>query len=287
MSVIAVVANPVSDEETLDELRSALVEIDHHWLDTTEGDPGVGMAKKATAEGASLVIACGGDGTVRACAEGLVGTNVPMGIIPAGTGNLLARNLGLPDDVKEALLVALDGETIPLDTGEADGETFTVMAGMGLDAVVMEETDSERKDQIGSLAYFLEGIRHFGDEAFSATVTGRAETVASGDWATVLVGNMGKLQGGVDLFPESSARDGKLDLLAISGATNREKLAGALGAATGIESESLSRSQGEIFVIESDTPVRYEIDGESRHQTNKLTVKINPGSLLVRTGEGL
>ena len=235
---------------------------------------------------ASLVIACGGDGTVRAVAEGLVGTNTPMGIVPAGTGNLLARNLDVPEGVKEALLVALDGDTVPIDTGEVEGEVFTVMAGMGLDAVVMNETDPERKEQMGSLAYFLEGVKHFGDDAFSAEVSGRADRVAKGEWATVLVGNMGQLQGGFDLFPDSSARDGKLDLLAIAGATTREKVAGALGAATGIEFESLTRSQGEVFVIEAEKPVRYELDGEARPEARRLTIRVNPGSLLVRIGSG-
>src|ERR1700748_663256 len=87
------------------------------WLETTPEDPGRGQAKSAVSAGADLVLACGGDGTVTACAEGSAGTGVPLAIIPMGTGNLLARNIGLPVGPDEALAVALGGVQRPVDAG--------------------------------------------------------------------------------------------------------------------------------------------------------------------------
>lgn len=102
---IAIVLNPVADEEVAQRLVAAVEDrgLEVTWLETTPDDPGRGQAEAALAAGAELVIACGGDGTVRACVEALAGSDAALAVIPAGTGNLLARNLGIPDDTKEAL----------------------------------------------------------------------------------------------------------------------------------------------------------------------------------------
>jgi diacylglycerol kinase (ATP) len=283
LSRIAVVANPVADVERQTELRSKLRDRKVTWLETTEEDPGVGQAREAIETGADLVIACGGDGTVRACAEGMAGSEIPLGLIPAGTGNLLALNLGVPEGVEDALDLALHGPTSRVDAGEAAGELFVVMAGIGLDATIMEETASDRKEKLGTLAYVIEGIKHLGDDSFSASITGEeSDGPIEGEWATVLVGNFGLLHGGVDLFPDSSPMDRRLDLIAIPGESTSEKIASALKAASGLPSENLVRGTSESFEISIATPVRYELDGEARKPVTELQVKTRWGCLFVK-----
>lgn len=279
---IAIVINPVTAEEQREELEPLLEDHEHRWIETDEDDPGKGQAREAVDWGAEVVIACGGDGTVRACAEGLIDTGVPLAIVPAGTGNLLARNFEIPESVQKAFQVAVNGDRKTVDTGLAGEETFLVMAGVGLDAEVMAETGRESKERLGSLAYVLEGIKHITDEPFTASVSagGRSQ---DGDWVTVLVGNLGELQGGIDLFPDSSPTDGMLDLLAIPGGSAFEELTAALGAVVQDDSDSVFRERGTEFTVSMQQPTRYEIDGEPRDAASELSLRVNPGSLVLMT----
>lgn len=284
-----VVVNPVGAEEKRGELEAALREnsVEVEWIETTEEDPGVGQAKKAAAAGAELVIVCGGDGTVRACAEGLVSTDATLGVIPAGTGNLLARNKGIPEDLPDALEVALNGHHEVMDVGRVGGEVFTVMAGAGIDAAIMDETSSEAKDRLGVAAYILEGAKHLFDEPFQATVSGKNEagpdSEESGSWATVLVGNLGQLQGGVDIFPEAESNDGFLDLVGLKADGVPSAIAAGTAAAVGsTDSDRLFRAQAAKFTVEFATPTRYELDGEARDEVDRLTFKALPSSLRLK-----
>src|ERR1700744_2037965 len=127
MSRAAVVVNPTKlddDEAFRKSVRQAMDDPGGHeplWLETTREDPGRGQAESAVSAGVDLVLACGGDGTVTACAEGITGTGGPLAIIPMGTGNLLARNLGLPMGTDDALAVALGGVQAPIDAGRVNG----------------------------------------------------------------------------------------------------------------------------------------------------------------------
>ena len=136
--LVALVVNPVktADVDTLagrlgERCRAAGL-ADPLVLPTTEEDPGRGQARQAVDAGADVVVAAGGDGTVRAVAEGLAGTGTPLAVLPQGTGNLLARNLGLPHDLDDALDAAVHGTDRALDVGRLDdGTVFAVMAGRG------------------------------------------------------------------------------------------------------------------------------------------------------------
>jgi diacylglycerol kinase family enzyme len=280
---ISVVVNPVGAAEERVELEAALGarSVEARWIETSEEDPGVSAAQQALEDGADLILACGGDGTVRAVAEGAVSRNVPIGIIPAGTGNLLARNLEIPLDVKEAVDVALSGERRTLDAGEIEGEIFAVMAGAGVDAVIMDETSSEAKDRLGSLAYIVEGAKHVFDEPIEATVSIGGVTLSSGAWATILVGNLGRLQGGIDLFPDSEPGDGRLNLIGLAANSALEALAAGVAAATRSHSDRLLRASATEFTLDFSKPVRYELDGEARNPVDRLDIGVRPGALVV------
>jgi diacylglycerol kinase family enzyme len=137
MTRAAVVVNPTKLDDDEAFRKSVRQIMDDHgwdeplWLETTPDDPGRGQAESAVSAGVDLVLACGGDGTVTACAEGVTGTGVPLAIIPMGTGNLLARNVGVPMGMDEALAVALGGVQQPIDAGRVNGTLFVVMAGLG------------------------------------------------------------------------------------------------------------------------------------------------------------
>src|ERR1700691_4672925 len=119
------------------------------WLETTPDDTGERLARMAVASGVDLVISSGGDGTVTACAAGVAGSGIPLGVLPSGTGNLLARNLGLPLQADAALAVALTGAERRLDVGVANGRTFVVMAGIGFDAAMLASVSEKLKMRAG------------------------------------------------------------------------------------------------------------------------------------------
>ena len=133
------------------------------WLETSPDDTGERLARMAVASGVDVVISSGGDGTVTACAAGVAGSGIPLGVLPSGTGNLLARNLGLPLQADAALAVALTGAERRLDVGVANGRTFVVMAGIGFDAALLSSVSEQLKMRVGWHAYALSGMRHLWD----------------------------------------------------------------------------------------------------------------------------
>src|SRR3984957_4972678 len=170
------------------------------WLETRPDETGERLTRDAVQAGVDLVLASGGDGTVSACAGGIAGSGIPLGVLPCGTGNLLARNLGLPLSVDEALTVALTGSDRRLDVGTANDRPFVVMAGIGFDAEMLDGADERLKSRVGWAAYVLSALRHLRDRP--ARVTLRADggpprrRYASG----VIIGNVGSLQGNIPLL---------------------------------------------------------------------------------------
>ncbi len=228
---IGIVWNP--SKTTREELEEALEQAieasgarpEVIWEETAEDDPGRRAAERAVEAGAGLVIAAGGDGTVRAVAEHLAesGGDVELGIAPLGTGNLLARNLEVPlGDLAAALERALTADARPIDFAWAEVEIdgapqrcgFAVMAGFGIDAHMITETDDELKDKVGWLAY----VESLGRAISASEVIGIRiglddEPVVASEAHTLIVGNCGSLQGGVTLLPDADPADGRLDLL--------------------------------------------------------------------------
>lgn len=274
---IAVVANPVAAEAESSAVAELLTArgINVNWIETSEDDPGVGQAKAAVAEGADVVVVCGGDGTVRACIESLAGTNSALAIVPAGTGNLLARNLGIPADPAVALDIALDGKRRQIDVGYANGEAFAVMAGAGLDAAIMRNTDRDAKNRFGVLAYITTALQHLRDRPRKALATVDGGPVFSGSVATMLAANFGELQGGINLAPESDPGDGRLDFVAVSADSLWSWLRTGLGLLFGREpADSVSRWSGPEASVTFRAPTPYELDGEERPATTQLEFSV-------------
>jgi YegS/Rv2252/BmrU family lipid kinase len=225
---VAVVYNPVKGDVAA--LRDAVTASAHAagwpepaWYETTTDDPGAAIARQAADDGATLVIASGGDGTIRSVVAGLRDTQVPLGIVPAGTGNLLARNLGIPlNDVEGAVAIAFTGADRTIDVGIAeltrtngtsDTEVFLVMAGLGIDADMFANTSDTLKAKVGWLAYLDGGLRSLVSAKrirIDYQVDGKHRHTAH--VSTILAGNCGALPGNIELMPDASLDDGELDI---------------------------------------------------------------------------
>jgi YegS/Rv2252/BmrU family lipid kinase len=260
------------------------------WLYTTTDDSGGGQAHQASVDGADLVLVCGGDGTVReVCAE-LAGTGIPVGIVPAGTGNLLGRNLDLPLYFRSAIDVALNGQDRAIDMVKVSGDgleetSFLVMAGMGFDAAIMEGVNEDIKNKVGWLAYVLSALKALMFPTMRLEVSVDDGPVTKHRARTVVVGNVGSLQGGMVLLPDASIDDGQLDVvllyprrflswipLFVRVLSRREEKAG----------ESVARFTGKKVVIRASADVPRQIDGDSIGQGRELTCENLHGRLLVR-----
>jgi diacylglycerol kinase (ATP) len=224
----AVVINPknVNDPAKLQALISKVCQdlrwAPPLWLPTTVEDPGGGQTKTALAAGADVVLACGGDGTVRHVAQVLAGSGTALGLLPTGTANLLARNFGISrGNMARATRIALSGKNRAIDVGWAllddrgEEQVFLVMAGVGFDAAIMAGAPHELKAQLGSLAYFVSGMRALSAPRAPITlaIDGRLEPPRQ--VRTVVVGNCGKLLAGLVLMPAAKIDDGLLDIVSI------------------------------------------------------------------------
>lgn len=227
----ALVINPTKNNS--DSVRSALLlawasaGLDEPLvLETTADDPGHGMARAALDAGCDVVIAAGGDGTIRAVGEVLAGTRASLAILPLGTGNLLARNLGFEvEDIGSCVHTALQGRTRGIDAarieleradGTTDSHVFLVMAGVGTDAEMMADTRDDLKAMVGPLAYAEAGMRHLPGKRRPVTITLDDGEPMHREIRSLIFANAGKLQGGLDFVPDAKVDDGLLDLVVMS-----------------------------------------------------------------------
>lgn len=259
------------------------------FLVTEKAEDGVSAASTAALDGAELVVAVGGDGTVRGCAEGLARTGVPLGLVPHGTANLLARTLRIPGHARAALAVALGTDRLGggsidrvIDLAVADGVPFTAMAGMGLDAAVVEGT--KLKHQFGWLAYAMSGAVHLALPPVRFTIRlddgAPVERVAR----SVVAGNSGLLPGGFSLLPDARPDDGLLDVgvLAPHGPFGWARLATRVLTHSQHQDRMLERFQARKVEISTFALLPREVDGEVVSPGHSLTVTVQPKALTVR-----
>jgi len=275
--------NPVSGSAPVESaLRDALGE-DIELVETTKDDPGGGQAQAAIDGGAEVVVACGGDGTVRACLDPLAGTTTALGIMPLGTGNLLAANLGIPSGLSAGAGVG-HGEDRRIDVGRVNGEAFAVMAGSGFDALLIRDANSRLKSKIGTAAYVLSGAKNLRQDCIRTKITIDGEQWLDLRTTMVLVGNFGEISGGLKVFPDARPDDGKLDVAVMSASGIREwaSIAWRLFTNKPQRLDLARRAHGSKIVVEHAVPRVYEMDGEDREPTKRLEFTVEPGALLVR-----
>jgi undecaprenyl-diphosphatase len=250
------------------------------FLVTEKADEGTTAAREAATSGVDLVVAAGGDGTVRGCAEGLAGTDVPLAIVPLGTGNLLARTLGLPAHPKAALSVAFGGpgttQDRSIDLATADGTPFTAMAGMGLDAAVVAAT--KLKHHLGWLAYAMAGAAHLTLPPVEFSIRMDGGPAVDREARSVVVGNSGLLPGGFSLLPSARIDDGLLDvgILAPHGPFGWTRVAGRVLTHSHHQDRHLERFQARTVEIMARATLPREVDGEVVAHGGSLTVAVRP-----------
>ncbi|RSS45080.1 phosphatase PAP2 family protein [Streptomyces sp. WAC07061] len=284
---------------------------DQAWTRTTAEDAAGGLAGRIAGEDTDLVVVCGGDGTVRACADVLAGTGIPLAVVPCGTGNLLARNLRMPADPAGALEAALSGETARIDVGRVDvgrvggagpdpesgSARFTVMAGAGFDAAMVGGASARAKERLGWAAYVLSAARHLRDPRMRLSIRLDGGPPRERRARMVVIGNVGTLQGGLPLLPGARPDSGLLEVALLDPRGVRGWLAAAahLGARM-LPGRTAGETRGEYGAVAGGAleyfsaahvdirfarPQPRELDGDVIGSGTRLTAEVEPGALRI------
>jgi diacylglycerol kinase (ATP) len=270
----------------LDELRKLISDQgadDVIWYEVPKSKKAPKKARKALKKGADLVFVWGGDGMVQRCADAMAGSGAALAILPAGTANMLAGNLGIPQDLPAAVDIGFHGRRRPLDLGKVNGEHFAVMAGAGFDGELIRDADRGMKDKAGRLAYVWTALKHVRDDAVPVTIRVDGRKWFDGKASCVLFGNVGTITGGIRAFDDARVDDGRLE---VGVATAR----GAFQWARTLGRMALSRSDRSPFVritraktvdVKLRRPTTYELDGGDRGMGTRLKARVVPAAITV------
>ncbi len=285
---LQVILNPAAgqDEAVLPPLNRVVREADIEWdvsLTHERGDARR-LAREAVQAGAELVAAYGGDGTVMETASGLIGSDVPLGILPGGTANVMAIELGVPRELEAAarLLLAPDVERRALDVGRVGEEHFLLRLGTGFEAVVIEGAERELKDRMGTLAYILSAIKALREPPQTTYRLLLDDESVQIEGMSCLVANSGNLGlPGLALHPKIDVSDGLLDVVVIR-QVDFDTLISLAASVAGVENvpESLPHWQVRRVRIESDPVQDVQADGEMIGET-PIEVEVVPQALQV------
>lgn len=270
----------------LTELRQVLADAgipEPLWLEVDKSKYAPAMARKALASGVDIIFVWGGDGSVQKCVDVLARQEVPLAILPAGTGNLLARNLNIPQDIKEAVEIGLHGDRRSIDTGTINGEHFSIMAGAGLDALTMEDADRGLKDRFGRAAYLWTGARQLAAAPIRCRVWAEGRKFYKGKVTCVLIGNLSQIMGSIEVFEDSKPDDGILEIGVMSAKSRTQWVRTISRVVVGRAENSpfVQTTRGTKFKVRFDHKVVYELDGSVRKPTKKLDIKIHPRSITI------
>jgi YegS/Rv2252/BmrU family lipid kinase len=254
------------------------------WYEVDKSRQAPAYVRKAVQAGAELVFVWGGDGMVQRCVDVLAGGDVPLAVLPAGTANLFATNLAVPDDLPEAVAVGLRGRRRPIDLGSFNGERFAVMAGVGYDAAMIRDAGGAgAKARLGRAAYLWSGSKNLRSQLFEATIVVDGATWFQGSASCVLFGNVSHLFGGVEVFPDVRLDDGKLDVGVVTaeGVLDWSRLLARVATGSAEKSPLTRTIQARSVKVKLSRKVRYELDGGDRSKVRTFKVKAKRRGIVV------
>jgi diacylglycerol kinase (ATP) len=269
-----------------DELRGALADAgfdDPLWCEVAKSKKAPKQVRRLLEAGVERLLVWGGDGTVRRCIDTIVAeeAKVDLAILPAGTANLLAKALGIPRDVRQAVDVAVNGVPRPIDVGVVNDEAFAVMAGTGFDALMIRDTDTQAKARLGWLSYLRAGARNVGTSGARVRVRVDGQPWFDGDAACVLVGNVGRILGGVKVFPDARFDDGLLDVGVLTARSPVDWLRVGVRAVLGRSDASpfVQVTQATTVTVQLDRELPWQLDGGAKAATTSLRITVLPSRI--------
>jgi YegS/Rv2252/BmrU family lipid kinase len=272
----------------LDELRRRLTDEDVEnliWYEVPKSSKAPKKVAKAIKAGVDLIVVWGGDGIVQRSIDVLARaeSKIPLAIMPAGTGNLLAGNLGIKTDLADAVEVAFRGRRKRIDLGKLNGEHFAVMAGVGFDGAMIRDADRKMKDRLGKLAYVWTGLRHVNGSKPTARVLIDGVKWFDGKASCVLVGNVGTITGGIHAFDDAKPDDGWLDVgvATAQGAAQWARALGTMAVGRSDHSPFVRMTRARRIDVKLRSKLEYELDGGARTAVKRLSVQVVPGAVKV------
>jgi diacylglycerol kinase (ATP) len=287
MTKVAVVAHAgKSFGGGLTELRRELGRqgvADPMWVEVAKSRFVPEQVKRVLDGGAELLLVWGGDGTVQRSIDAIDGSKTPLAILPAGTANLLATNLGIPQDIQQAVAIGLEGERRKLDVGSFNGERFAVMAGAGFDAAMLEQAEGTLKDRLGRVAYVWSGSQNLRSKPFKAKIEVDGAPWYAGAASCILVGNVGRLFGGVEVFQDARPDDGRLELGVVNadGVVDWMRTIARTAAGHPERSPLVQTTTAKKIKVKLNRKVLYEVDGGDREKVRAFTVKVQPAAITI------
>ena len=287
MSTVAVVAHARKNlGGGLPELREVLARegfAEPLWYEVDKSKKAPAYARRAMAAGADVIFVWGGDGMVQRCVDAVAGTHAVLAILPAGTANLLATNLNIPVDLTGAVRVGLHGEPREFDTGTVNGEHFAVMAGTGFDALMIKGASRRMKRRLGRLAYIYTGTKSLSARGMKAEVEVDGRRYYKGRLSCLLVGNVGRLFGGVEVFGEARPDDGVVEvgLVTADSPAQWARTFGRLATGSPEKSPFVEVTRGRRIRVRLNRKVPYELDGGERKKAKKLRINVHPASVRI------
>jgi YegS/Rv2252/BmrU family lipid kinase len=256
---------------------------DPFWREVPKSKAAPREVQRALAEGAELIFVWGGDGTVQRCIDVVAGSNAALAILPAGTANLLATNLDIPQDIERGVAIGLRGDRRKLDVGRFNGERFGVMAGAGFDALMIHEADGGLKDRFGRVAYVWTGSKNLRAKPFRAKIAIDGATWYSGAASCILVGNVGNLFGGVEVFEDARPDDGRLEIGVVNadGITDWARTLARTAVGQADKSPLVRATSAKKIKVELDRKVLYEVDGGDRVKVKRFKIEVEPKAVTV------